>query len=52
VGRFVRYYIENIDALAKEGGYEPPSPQDKAANKEALDHLLGGEAQAAAAAKK
>jgi phosphate transport system substrate-binding protein len=52
VGRFVRYYLENIDELAKEGGYEPPSAQDKAANKEAIDHLLGGEAQASATAKK
>jgi phosphate transport system substrate-binding protein len=52
VGRFVRYYLENIEELAKEGGYEPPSAQDKAANKEALDHLLGGEAQASAASKK
>jgi phosphate transport system substrate-binding protein len=52
VGRFVRYYLENIDELAKEGGYDPPSPEDRAANKEALDHLLGGEAQASAAAKK
>jgi phosphate transport system substrate-binding protein len=52
VGRFVRYYIENIDALAKEGGYEPPSPQDQAANKDAIDRLLGGEGQASTAAKK
>ncbi len=52
VGRFVRYYLENIDELAKEGGYDPPSPEDRAANKDAIDRLLGGEGQASTAAKK
>ena len=33
--------------LAEEGGYDAPTAEDKAANQEALDQLLGGDAKAA-----
>ncbi len=50
VAQFVRFYLENVDKFAVEGGYDAPLPEDKAANAEALSRLLG-EAKAPAAAK-
>ncbi len=52
VAQFVRFYLENVDKFAVEGGYDAPMPQDKAANQEALSHLLGGESKSPADAKK
>ncbi len=52
VARFLRYYLENIDKLSEEGGYDPPLPQDKEANQAALTQLLGGEAKPGTAATK
>lgn len=36
VDAFVRFYLDKIDELAEEGGYVPPTADDKAANKTAL----------------
>jgi len=33
---FVKYYLENIETLAKKGGYVPPTAQDREANAKAL----------------
>ncbi len=52
VSQFLRFYLEGIDKFADEGGYNPPLPEDKAANEKALNQLLGGEAKAPVAAKK
>ena len=53
VSQFLRFYLENIDKFAEEGGYDAPMPQDKAANREALDPApRRGVARPAPAAKK
>jgi phosphate transport system substrate-binding protein len=46
VAQFLRFYVEGVDKFAVQGGYDPPLAQDKAANQEALSHLLGGESKA------
>jgi phosphate transport system substrate-binding protein len=51
VAQFVRYYIENADKFAVEGGYDAPLAGDKSSNAEALSRLLGGDAKAPATAK-
>jgi phosphate transport system substrate-binding protein len=51
VAEFVRFYLENVDKFAVEGGYDAPLADDKAANQEALSRLLGGEAKAPVEAK-
>jgi phosphate transport system substrate-binding protein len=51
VAQFVRFYVENVDKFAVEGGYDAPLVEDKAANQEALSRLLGGESKALAGAK-
>ncbi len=43
VGRFVKYYLENVDKFSVKGGYAPPSAEDKAANLEALSQILSGD---------
>jgi len=40
VGRFVKYYLENVDKFSVKGGYAPPSAEDKAANLETLSGIL------------
>jgi phosphate transport system substrate-binding protein len=52
VARFLEYYLETIDQLAAEGGYDPPTAADKAANREAVSRLLGGGGGAEAPASK
>ena len=52
VAQFLKFYLENVDEFAVEGGYDAPMPQDKAANQEALANLLGGERSQPADAKK
>lgn len=44
VAAFVRYYLDEIDALAKRGGYVPPTAEDKAANARQLAERLGSPA--------
>ncbi|WP_422924949.1 PstS family phosphate ABC transporter substrate-binding protein [Singulisphaera sp. PoT] len=44
---FVKFYLENIEDLAKKGGYVPPTAQDREANAKALP--AGGEPEAPAA---
>jgi phosphate transport system substrate-binding protein len=39
VAAFLRYYIDNIDAITTRAGYVPPHPEDKAANAEALSNM-------------
>jgi phosphate transport system substrate-binding protein len=46
VAQFLRFYLDGVDKFAVEGGYDPPTAQDNAANQEALSHLLGGESKA------
>jgi phosphate transport system substrate-binding protein len=38
VAQFVTFYVGNIAALSKAGGYVPPTAEDIEANHEALDH--------------
>jgi phosphate transport system substrate-binding protein len=48
VGKFLRYYIENVDHLATKAGYDPPTPEDKTNNITTLTQLFsagGDEAQ-------
>jgi phosphate transport system substrate-binding protein len=45
VSQFLRFYLENVDKFAEEGGYNAPMPKDKEANQEALTRLLGGESK-------
>jgi phosphate transport system substrate-binding protein len=40
VGRFLKHYLEKIDQFAVEGGYAPPTADDKAANERGLAKLL------------
>lgn len=37
--RFLAYYLENIATLAKNGGYDPPTPEEIEANLAALEKL-------------
>lgn len=52
VSQFLRFYLENVDRFAEEGGYDAPMASDKAANQEALSRILGGESKPASTAKK
>lgn len=52
VTQFLRYYLQNIDKFAEEGGYNPPMPGDKEKNQESLGRLLGEDAKPTATAKK
>lgn len=36
VSDFVKYYLENIETLAKKGGYVPPTADDRSSNQKAL----------------
>jgi len=45
---FVSYYLENLEELAKKGGYVPPSPEERDAN---LKTLSGTGGDAASSAK-
>ncbi len=38
--RFVQFYLRNIDRLAREGGYVPPTEEQKAKNFAALETLI------------
>ena len=40
VGRFLKHYLDKIDQFAVEGGYAPPTAEDKAANQATLAKLL------------
>jgi phosphate transport system substrate-binding protein len=51
VAQFLRFYVENVDRFAVEGGYDAPVPEEKSANQEALSRLLGGETKAKTDAK-
>ena len=50
VGRFLKFYLEKIDQFASEGGYAPPTADDKAANQATLAKLLPAAESAADAA--
>ncbi len=55
LGRFLKFYLEKIDQFAVDGGYAPPTTDDKAANQATLAKLLpaaGGEAEDKNAATK
>jgi hypothetical protein len=52
VSQFLRFYLENVDKFAEEGGYDAPLPRDKEANGEAVTRLLGGDSKPVPAAKK
>ncbi len=45
VAKFVKYYIEHVAELATDGGYDPPTADDKTANQATLARLLGGAPQ-------
>ncbi|AMV39872.1 PstS family phosphate ABC transporter substrate-binding protein [Planctomyces sp. SH-PL62] len=54
VGRFLKFYLDEISTLAPAGGYDPPTPEDDRANHEALARLnpavgTGGDAASPAA---
>jgi phosphate transport system substrate-binding protein len=42
VSKFVKYYLDNIDELSKEGGYDPPTEDDKTTNRATFAKLSGG----------
>jgi phosphate transport system substrate-binding protein len=42
VAKFLKFYVNEIDDLAKKGGYNPPTDQDKTSNAETLAKLLPG----------
>lgn len=52
LAQFLRFYLENIDRFAEEGGYDAPMESDKASNQEALSRLLGTESKPTPTAKK
>jgi phosphate transport system substrate-binding protein len=52
VKQFLTFYLENLDALAVKAGYDPPTAEDKAANKQALSGLYPDAASGPAAATK
>jgi phosphate transport system substrate-binding protein len=41
VKQFLDFYLDHVIELAKKGGYDPPSPAEAAANKQALAKLSG-----------
>lgn len=47
VAKFLKYYLDNVETLAQKGGYDPPTPEDVAADRQALAKLApqgdGGE---------
>jgi phosphate transport system substrate-binding protein len=49
VKQFVLYYLDHVDELAVKGGYDPPTSDDHAANKETLEKLFPGERGGSAA---
>jgi phosphate transport system substrate-binding protein len=51
VAKFLNYYIDNVGTLAQKGGYDPPTPEDVEASRQALAKLLpkGGGAEPAPA---
>jgi phosphate transport system substrate-binding protein len=49
VKQFLLYYLDQVDELSVKGGYDPPTSEDRTANKEALEKLFPGEKSAAAA---
>jgi phosphate transport system substrate-binding protein len=52
VVQFLTYYVDNVETLAVNAGYDPVTSADKAANQEALAKLLArGGAEAKPAAK-
>lgn len=52
VAQFLRYYLDNVEAIATKVNYDPVSAADKAANREALAKLLArGGAEAKAVSK-
>jgi phosphate transport system substrate-binding protein len=48
VKAFLSFYLENVADLSRKGGYDPPSPAEISANKEALARLVGGSTTASA----
>lgn len=50
VMKFLKYYLENIDELATEGGYDAPTADDKTTNRATLAKLTGGGAATPSAA--
>jgi phosphate transport system substrate-binding protein len=47
VGRFLTHYLDKIDQFAVDGGYAPPTAEDKAANQATLAKLLPAASSAA-----
>jgi phosphate transport system substrate-binding protein len=47
VAKFLKYYLDNVGELARKGGYDPPTPEDVEADRQALAKLApkaeGGE---------
>jgi phosphate transport system substrate-binding protein len=52
VSQFLRFYLENVDKFAEEGGYDAPMPRDKETNGEALTRLFGDDSKPVPASKK
>ncbi len=40
VAEFLRFYLANIESISAKAGYDPPTPEDRASNEEALTRLL------------
>jgi len=45
VARFLKYYLDNIETLARKGGYVPPTPEDVEADRQALARLTPGDGE-------
>jgi phosphate transport system substrate-binding protein len=55
VAEFLKFYLDTVEQLSVQGGYDPPTAADRAANQEVLAKLLpssAGKAQTAAEATK
>jgi phosphate transport system substrate-binding protein len=50
VAQFLKFYIDNVEQLSVQGGYDPPTADDKAANQEAMAKLMPSSAAGAAPA--
>jgi phosphate transport system substrate-binding protein len=52
VANFLKYYVENLDALTKKAGYDPPTAADMTSNREVLATLVKAGATGDTAAEK
>jgi phosphate transport system substrate-binding protein len=52
IAKFLGFYLDNVEKLASKVAYDPITAEDKAANKSALEKLLGrGQAEPKAVSK-